>query len=171
MINDEAIKQAQIVQNGATTPSQQESCRWVAIESRVVPSVLDGPEERFFEQRRMIYQDNNTKDLLSADALGCSFPFKLHRLLNAAHAQGLESIVSWTPDGNGFKVHNVEQFVKNILPQFFSKQTKYKSFQRQLVGTRSTMSGRQYSETDSQLNHCCLTFRLNLIFFTECLGV
>lgn len=62
-----------------------------------------------------------------------SFPLKLHRMLNTAHEDGLESIVSWLPGGNGFKVHKIQQFVATVLPRFFTKQTKYKSFQRQLV--------------------------------------
>ena len=62
-----------------------------------------------------------------------SFPLKLHQLLNTAHDEGLEWIVSWSPQGNGFKVHKVKEFVSDILPRFFIRQTKYKSFQRQLV--------------------------------------
>lgn len=61
-----------------------------------------------------------------------SFPRKLHELLNTVHEEGLEWIVSWSPQGNGFKVHKVKEFVSDILPRFFMRQTKYKSFQRQL---------------------------------------
>lgn len=61
-----------------------------------------------------------------------SFPLKLHQLLNTVHEEGLDWIVSWSPQGNGFKVHNVKEFVSEILPRFFMRQTKYKSFQRQL---------------------------------------
>jgi len=59
------------------------------------------------------------------------FPWKLHDMLRTSGTEGKESIVSWLPHGNAFKVHNVPDFVSNILPLFF-KQTKYKSFQRQL---------------------------------------
>jgi len=59
------------------------------------------------------------------------FPWKLHDMLRSSNTEGKESIVSWLPHGNAFKVHNVPDFVSNILPLFF-KQTKYKSFQRQL---------------------------------------
>jgi hypothetical protein len=51
-------------------------------------------------------------------------------MLTAAHKDGRDDIVSWLPDGEAFKVHNVVDFVSDILPSFF-KQTKYKSFQRQ----------------------------------------
>ena len=59
------------------------------------------------------------------------FPWKLHDMLRTSKTDGKESIVSWLPHGNAFKVHDVPDFVSNILPLFF-KQTKYKSFQRQL---------------------------------------
>jgi hypothetical protein len=52
-------------------------------------------------------------------------------MLRTCVAEGKENVVSWLPDGNAFKVHNVPEFVSNILPSYF-KQTKYKSFQRQL---------------------------------------
>jgi hypothetical protein len=59
------------------------------------------------------------------------FPWKVHAMLTVAEEDDLERIVSWLPNGRSFKVHNQERIVKEILPRFF-KQTKYKSFQRQL---------------------------------------
>jgi HSF-type DNA-binding len=60
-----------------------------------------------------------------------SFPVKLHRMLTEVEREGKEYIVSWNPDGHTFQVHNHDKFVAEILPQHF-KQSKYKSFQRQL---------------------------------------
>jgi len=51
--------------------------------------------------------------------------------ISTALGQGRESIVSWFDHGRAFKVHNVPSFVSDVLPLFF-KQTKFKSFQRQL---------------------------------------
>lgn len=59
------------------------------------------------------------------------FPWKLHEMLRSTASEGRDNIVSWLPHGTAFKVHNVPDFVSTILPLFF-KQTKYKSFQRQL---------------------------------------
>mmetsp|Transcript_34511 Transcript_34511/g.81353 ORF Transcript_34511/g.81353 Transcript_34511/m.81353 type:complete len:284 (-) Transcript_34511:56-907(-) len=59
------------------------------------------------------------------------FPWKLHDMLHVSMMEAKEHIVSWLPDGTAFKVHNSDAFVAEILPMFF-KQTKYKSFQRQL---------------------------------------
>lgn len=59
------------------------------------------------------------------------FPWKLHDMLEAAEKSGFAAIVSWLPDENSFKVHLPDVFVDRIMPLYF-KQTKYKSFQRQL---------------------------------------
>mmetsp|Transcript_5391 Transcript_5391/g.13544 ORF Transcript_5391/g.13544 Transcript_5391/m.13544 type:complete len:349 (-) Transcript_5391:110-1156(-) len=59
------------------------------------------------------------------------FPRKLHLMLQKCTSDGNDGIVSWLSDGRAFKVHNVPEFVSVILPKYF-KQTKYKSFQRQL---------------------------------------
>ena len=59
------------------------------------------------------------------------FPRKLHGMLQKCASEGNENIVSWVSEGRAFKVHNVPDFVSKILPLYF-KQSKYKSFQRQL---------------------------------------
>jgi hypothetical protein len=59
------------------------------------------------------------------------FPWKLHEMLDVAENEGLDCIVSWLPGANAFKVHNPDNFMSHLMPRYF-KQTKYKSFQRQL---------------------------------------
>jgi hypothetical protein len=59
------------------------------------------------------------------------FPWKLHEMLYAAEQDGLDGTVSWLLDGRAFRVHDPNNFVYNVMQTFF-KQTKYKSFQRQL---------------------------------------
>jgi hypothetical protein len=44
---------------------------------------------------------------------------------------GHESIVSWQPHGKAFRVHLPDVFARTVMPRCF-KQTKYKSFLRQL---------------------------------------
>ena len=59
------------------------------------------------------------------------FPVVLYGLLEDAEKHGNASIVSWRPSGVSFKVYKREEFVDKILPKYF-KQTKFKSFVRQL---------------------------------------
>ena len=60
-----------------------------------------------------------------------TFPFQLHDLLDDATSKGFDWIVSWLAEGDAFKVYWHKQFEDEIMPVYF-KQTKYKSFQRQL---------------------------------------
>ena len=59
------------------------------------------------------------------------FPFQLYDLLSDATKEGFESVVSWLPEGDAFRVNEKQPFESQILPKYF-KQTKFKSFQRQL---------------------------------------
>merc|ERR1719498_2075910 len=59
------------------------------------------------------------------------FPWKVHDLLNDAEAEGFTHIVSWLPGHTAFRVHKQKLFVEEIMPRYF-KQTKYRSFRRQL---------------------------------------
>jgi hypothetical protein len=61
-----------------------------------------------------------------------TFPWQLHSLLEAATREGFDHIVSWLDNNSSFKVHDPALFVKHVLPRFFQRQSKYKSFQRQL---------------------------------------
>jgi hypothetical protein len=58
------------------------------------------------------------------------FPLKLHEMLDAVAADGLEDVVSWQPHGRCFVVHKPKEFVE-MLPHYF-KLSKLASFQRQL---------------------------------------
>jgi hypothetical protein len=59
------------------------------------------------------------------------FPWILHDMLEDSETEFFDAIVSWFPDGHGFKVHQIGLFAERIIPRYFN-QTKYKSFQRQL---------------------------------------
>jgi hypothetical protein len=59
------------------------------------------------------------------------FPCRLYDLLEQTEQKGLESIISWTTNGRAFRVQNPSE-LSSILP-FFFQQTKFRSFQRQLV--------------------------------------
>ncbi len=59
------------------------------------------------------------------------FVWKLYEMLEDVETNGQEDVVSWIDDGSGFKVHHMQTFVDVIIPRYF-RQSKYKSFQRQL---------------------------------------
>ena len=60
-----------------------------------------------------------------------SFPWRLHDMLEDAERNHFTKVVSWELGGKGFKVHNHEMFLDDIMPLYFD-QTKYESFRRQL---------------------------------------
>jgi len=74
------------------------------------------------------------------------FAWKLYEMLETVHKNDVDTdIVSWVDDGKAFKVHDLKRFVDEIVPTYF-KQSKYKSFQRQLYFygfTRETSSGKK----------------------------
>jgi hypothetical protein len=59
------------------------------------------------------------------------FPLKLFQMLEDVEQGGNETIVCWSADGRSFRVHNANEFFEKVMPHYF-RQTRYKSFQRQL---------------------------------------
>ena len=53
-------------------------------------------------------------------------------MLEDAADSSFEHIVSWLPDGKSFVVHDKNAFVSQIMPVYFGKQNRWKSFLRQL---------------------------------------
>jgi hypothetical protein len=82
-----------------------------------------------------------------------SFPRKLHALLEEAEEKGFQDLICWQSGGKSFKVLNPGHFAKTILPKYF-KQTKFKSFQRQLniYGFQRI----QYGPNKGGCAHACL---------------
>ena len=80
-------------------------------------------------EQRTTFSSDATEAVLFRDMT--TFPWKLHEMLDEIENQGFAHIVYWLPDGNGFKILDKDFFINRIMPRYF-KQTKYKSFQRQL---------------------------------------
>ncbi|CAJ1957486.1 unnamed protein product [Cylindrotheca closterium] len=59
------------------------------------------------------------------------FGWKLHTMLEDTEKSDMEDIVSWVNSGRGFKVHDLDAFMEKVVP-FYFRQSKWKSFQRQL---------------------------------------
>ena len=71
------------------------------------------------------------QEIHSNASLPDTFPFKLHKLLEDAETEGHTNLVSWLANNRSFRVHDLREFEKKIIPRYF-RQTKYKSFLRQL---------------------------------------
>jgi hypothetical protein len=95
----------------------------------VFPSDTDSSNHAGSQQRRD--DGSERQDEPQGDVDKTLFPYILYRLLEDAERDGYESIVSWRPCGQAFKVIKRDEFMKEVLPRYF-KLTKYKSFIRQL---------------------------------------
>jgi len=51
------------------------------------------------------------------------FPTVLHQMLEHADREGYSDIVSWSPHGRAFHVHQQERFTDEVMPRFF-RQTR-----------------------------------------------
>lgn len=76
------------------------------------------------------YSSSITQDKTLASSK-VPFAWKLHIMLADAEKSGNEHIVCWVDSGRGFQVNDLDAFMSLIVPSYF-KQTKWKSFQRQL---------------------------------------
>eukprot|EP00980_Cylindrotheca_fusiformis_P002991 scaffold692_cov118-Cylindrotheca_fusiformis.AAC.13 len=77
-------------------------------------------------------QNDNSSNAISAKKY---FPSKLLQLLEDSTLEGNEHIVSWLPHGKAFKVHSPADFENKLIRRYF-RQTKYRSFVRQLYHYR-----------------------------------
>eukprot|EP00934_Nitzschia_sp_Nitz4_P002118 Nitzschia sp. Nitz4//scaffold29_size155292//126625//127468//NITZ4_002685-RA/size155292-augustus-gene-0.214-mRNA-1//1//CDS//3329546529//2118//frame0 len=59
------------------------------------------------------------------------FPEVLREMLEDVSNSELEDVVSWLPDGERFKVHDIQRFTIELMPKYFNHSC-YKSFLRQL---------------------------------------
>lgn len=53
-------------------------------------------------------------------------------MLREMEENGEQDIASFLPHGRAFRVHDIDQFVDKILPRYFSDQSRWSSFSRQL---------------------------------------
>jgi len=62
---------------------------------------------------------------------GPGFPVKLYHMLVDAEAEGKSDIISFTPSGRAFKIHQPNRLLTELVPRYFS-QKKITSFKRTL---------------------------------------
>jgi HSF-type DNA-binding len=59
------------------------------------------------------------------------FPEKLYKMLREVEDRGLTDVVSFMSHGRAFRVHKVDQFVQELMPEYFPSLGKWSSFSRQ----------------------------------------
>jgi len=91
--------------------------------SPLIPTESESPTTKLMDSDMVEVDNEEPTDL--------SFPYKVHMMIENAEKENYSHIVSWTKDGKAFQVHNVDEFVKSVLPLYFD-QSKYESFRRQL---------------------------------------
>jgi hypothetical protein len=53
------------------------------------------------------------------------FPVKLYKMLQEVEEKGTTDVVSFMSHGRAFRVHKVDVFVKEIMPEYFSSLGKW----------------------------------------------
>lgn len=84
------------------------------------------------------------------------FPLVLLAMLEDATENKFKDIVSWLPnDVNFFKIHQPKLFAERIMPLYFPKQNRYKSFLRQLnlYGFHRTATKNGFEAVQGSYNH------------------
>ena len=77
-------------------------------------------------------KSGSRRNILSSGS-DLTFPYNLYNMLEYASSDAqYSSIISWSSSGKSFAIHNREEFMAHVAPMFFPKQTKYRSFTRQL---------------------------------------
>jgi hypothetical protein len=116
----------QLLTMNETAPELERIRKCIYIPPRVE---TDGPARQISLEEMSRLAGFREESDLSASRL--PFVWKLYEMLEEMERTGNEHIVSWSAHGKAFKVHNLKAFVTKIVPMYF-KQSKYKSFQRQL---------------------------------------
>lgn len=97
------------------------------------------------------------------------FPDKLYRMIRDMDVEGKTDVIGFLPHGRAFKVHKMDEFLKVVLPRYFSDQSKWSSFSRQLnlYGFLRVTSGR---DAGAYYHELFLQGRPNLVAYMRRVG-
>lgn len=56
------------------------------------------------------------------------FPGKLHQILEDAETEGFEDIISWSPTGLAFRIHDKARFANDLMEKYWTT-SNWKSMQ------------------------------------------
>lgn len=57
---------------------------------------------------------------------------KTRQLMTMLSDDSHADVAAWLPHGKGFVIHDKHRFTVEIMPRFFGKQSKFRSFTRKL---------------------------------------
>ena len=116
----------------------------------MIMDIYDEPQHQRFESPSNVEHDFLAEILARGPLMPTiPFPYKLQQMLDdSAKDEQMEAIISWLPNNQSFIVHDKDALVKEVLPRYFSKITKYRSFTRQLnsYGFKSIFRGRYFHQ-------------------------
>jgi hypothetical protein len=98
---------------------------------KLLGSSLRGKSDPYIEVSRITVDRGQELQTIRGGVI-YPFPQKLYRMLEEAEEQGKAHIVSFYPHGRSFGIRDMKAFTDEILPKYFSKQSKMVSFLRQL---------------------------------------
>jgi hypothetical protein len=95
-------------------------------------SSIRGKTDRYIDVSGLKIPTEEEQPLSVRGGVAEPFPMKLYRMLQEVEEAGKSHIVSFYSHGRAFGIHDINAFTYEILPKYFSKQSKRVSFVRQL---------------------------------------
>jgi hypothetical protein len=99
----------------------------VSLNKSTGKTVTEDASEEEEDEEEEVVEDTGREEDPSND----TFPHKLYRMVTEAEEEGNDNIVSFFPHGKAFAIHKPHDFVREIMPKYFTT-SRMSSFQRQL---------------------------------------
>jgi hypothetical protein len=99
---------------------------------KVLGSSIRGKTDRYIDVSGLKIPAEEEQPRSVRGGVAEPFPMKLYRMLQDVEEEGKSHIVSFYPHGRAFGIHDISAFTDEILPKYFSKQSKLVSLVRQL---------------------------------------
>jgi hypothetical protein len=99
---------------------------------KVLGNSLRGKNDPYIDVSGLMITTEQEQPLTVRGGVAEPFPMKLYRMLQDVEEEGKSHIASFYHHGRAFGIHDIDAFTDEILPKYFSKQSKLVSFVRQL---------------------------------------
>jgi hypothetical protein len=99
---------------------------------KVLGNSLRGKKDPYIDVSGLMITTEQEQPCTVRGGVAEPFPTKLYRMLQDVEEEGKSHIASFYHHGRAFGIHDIDAFTEEILPKYFSKQSKLVSFVRQL---------------------------------------